>query len=495
MNRINVALLENDVLCEFLSESDREAKITGNIYKGIVMNVLPGMQAAFVNVGLSRNGYLSAGDIMVDKTELQNAEDGLLLPGLNAIREGDYIMCQAVKDESGAKGARLTQNVTLPGRYIVLMPTVRYVGISRKIDDEKTRERLMTIVKGALPEGYGAIVRTAAREASKKDLTAEIAFLYGKWEKIKASYAGFTGRGLIYSEGDLAYRAIRDLLCDEVEQIIVNEKAVFDSIKRQLESSGLSAKYAKRMTLFGADKGDIFIAYKIWSEVDKLISRRVDLKNGAYLIIDKTEAMTVIDVNTGRFIGDTSLEQTVFEANMSAAEEIVRQLRLRNIGGIIIIDFIDMRLQEHNYQIVEYLKSCLKSDRVKNQVVGMTPLGLVEMTRKKTTKDISSVIAEPCGYCEGEGSLYSARYIIGKMQTAIQKLIDEVNPSSLILTVSNQLLDAIFSSKLLNYHCEHTWKDKRIYIVPDEKIHKHNYRIRMENRAVLDLPNNAMLLY
>jgi ribonuclease G len=342
------------------------------------------------------------------------------------------------------------------------------------------------------------VVRTAAREAPGRAIADEIRFLTAKWEKIRADYAAHEGIGLIYNEGDLVFRGIRDILSDDVESIIVNSRETAASITGQLKQSGQDARYASRIEYYG-DKADMFTRYGIWTQVDKLLYRRVELKNGAYLVIDRAEAMTVIDVNTGSFTGDsvggTNMEETAFLTNMSAAEEIARQLRLRNTGGIIIIDFIDMHVNEHNEQVVDHLKNCLKADRTRCNVVGMTPLGLVEMTRKKTAGELSGVISEPCQYCGGEGRLYSARYLIGRMRIALQKLFDELNPSAVIMTVSDVVTDAIFRSKLLSYHCENSWAGKRIYVVPDKLMHRHNFRLRGFKSSVLELPDTARLLY
>lgn len=490
---IKVAVTEDSRLAEFHVAGGASRRLVGNIYKGKVVNVLPGMQAAFVNYGAGRNGYLSADDILVDKTELAGAAGEFLLPALSSVREGDSVMVQVVKDESGTKGARLSQNVSLPGRFAVLLPTVDYIGISRKIEDEAARLKLALIIGKTDRRGCGVIVRTAAAEASAREITGEIKFLLSQWEKIREGYERSEGKELIFSDGDLAYCTIRDLVNDGVQKIIINNPSVYESIGRQM-GAGVLSRYAKRLELYEGKEG-LFDFYNISPQVEALLGSRVDLKNKAYIVIEKTEAMTVVDVNTGAFTGGESLEQTAFETNLIAAEEIARQLRLRNTGGIIIIDFIDMELEEHNNAVVDYLKKCLRADSTKTQVMGMTALGLVEMTRKKKSREISVYLTQECSYCKGSGRLYSAAVIIDKMRAAIEKIMSDIGPGAAVLTVNPQLVEPIFNNRALSLLCETAWQGKRIYIVPDEKIHMHSYKIQIETKNILDLPQNAMLLY
>ena len=490
---IKVAVTEDNRLAEFHVAGSFSQRLVGNIYKGKVVNILPGMQAAFVNYGGGKNGYLSADDILVDKTELAVSSAELNLPGLSSLKEGDMVMVQVVKDENGTKGARLSQHISLPGRFAVLLPTVDYIGISRKIEEELLRTELAAIIAKTDKNGCGVIIRTAAAEASARQIASEIRVLMAQWERIKTAFENSEGKELIYSEGDLAYCVIRDLVNDSVEKILINSREVYESIERQM-LDGVLKRYAERLEFYNGGAG-LLDEHNINPQLEALLSNRVELKNKAYIVIDKAEAMTVIDVNTGAFVGEESMEQTAFETNLIAAEEIARQLRLRNIGGIIIVDFIDMGLEEHKNAVIDYLKKCLKADRVKTQVMGMTSLGLVEMTRKKKNKDVSNYLSQECVYCKGAGRLYSAAVIIDKMRAAVEKIMADIKPSALVLSVNPHLVEAIFDSRTLSRLCETDWQGKRIYIVPDEKIHMHSYKIQIETKHILDLPGNAMLLY
>ncbi len=490
---IKVAVTEEGRLAEFHVAGSSSQRLVGNIYKGKVVNVLPGMHAAFVNYGGNKNGYLSADDILVDKTELFASNSEMHLPGLSALKEGDMVMVQVVKDENGTKGARLSQHVSLPGRFAVLLPTVDYLGISRKIEDEPARAELAGIIARIDRNGCGVIVRTAAAEASARQISSEIKFLMAQWDGIKAAFERSEGKELVFSEGDLAYCAIRDLVNDSVQKIVINDAGVFASIEKQM-ASGVLKRYAKRLELYGGGDG-LFDAYNVNPQIEALLGNRVELENKAYIVIDKTEAMTVVDVNTGAFIGDDDMEQTAFETNLIAAREIARQLRLRNTGGIIVIDFIDMALDEHNNAVVDYLKKCLKADRTKTQVLGMTALGLVEMTRKKQNKETAVYLTQECIYCKGAGRLYSAAVIVDKIRSAVEKIIADIQPSAVVMTVNPMLVESLFGNRVLSELCETDWQGKRIYVVPDEKIHMHSYKIQIETKNILDLPENAMLLY
>ena len=493
IENIRVAVVEDGRLAEFHVSASSSQRLVGNIYRGRVVNILPGMQAAFVNYGAVKNGYLSADDILVDKTELAGAGRGMFLPPLSQLKEGGAVMVQIVKDESGAKGARLTQNISLAGRFVVLLPQLDFVGISRKIEDEAARLKLALIIGKADRKGCGVIIRTAAAEAPARDILNEIKFLQAQWDYIGKAYEASGEKDLIYSDGGVAYCAIRDMMNDGVQEVLVSGEAVYNVLRQQM-LNGVLKRYVKRLKLYRG-KEELFGVYNINTRLEALLEKKIPLKNKAYLVFDRTEAMTVIDVNTGAFVGAESMEQTAFETNLTAAEEIARQLRLRNTGGIIVIDFVDMQAAEHRDAVVDYLKKCLKADRVKTQVLGMTALGLVEMTRKKQSRETGGYLEQDCPCCKGLGKLYSPRILIDKIREAIQKIMSEIDPGAVVLTVNPQLVEAIFDSRSLTSLCETVWQGKRIYIVPDEKLHMHGYKIQIETKNIIELPPKAMLLY
>ena len=446
-----VCIVKDSLLEEFWVERKNINKLVGNIYKGKVMNVLPGMQAAFVNIGLERNAFLYAGDIVIDGEKLEGAEQLRI-----NLKAGDSVLCQVEKDQFGTKGARITTNITLPGRVLVYMPQIDYVGVSHKITDEKTKERLVKIASEIKPEGCGVILRTQAQFCDEDELRAEMKELVALWEKIKADTLKKPAGTLVYKEQDLAIRAVRDMLAD-VDEVVINDEKLYNEFKR-------SFPYVEKMRpeIFKFYNGakDLLQFYDLAEQIDALLKRKVVLKNGAYLIIDRTEALTVIDVNTGKFVGNKNLEETVFETNKIAAVEIARQLRLRNIGGIVVID-----------------------------------LGLVELTRKKTRSMIETVMLQPCPYCGGDGYVYGDEHMIMKIRSAITQVFEGVSAKAVVVTVAPSLFNKMFSLRYLEKECQTVWKDKRIYVIPDASMHIEKYKIQSLNSAILDLPDNARMLY
>ena len=483
-NSTKVCIVNDGLLEEFWVERKNLNKLVGNIYKGRVENVLPGMQAAFVNIGLERNAFLYAGDAVVDGEKVST--DGAL-----NLRAGESVLCQVEKDEFGTKGARITMNVTIPGRVLVLMPRLDYVGVSRKITDEGAKKRLVELVDGIRPEGCGVIVRTQAQHCSEKEIRAEMKWLVREWEKIKEDNIRKPAASLIYREKDLAVRAVRDMLVG-VDEIVVNNEKVYEDFRTNLVY--VTEEHPGIFKLYRGNK-NILAAYGLIDQIDALLRRKVVLRNGAYLIIDRTEALTVIDVNTGRYVGTKNLEETVFDTNKIAAAEIARQLRLRNIGGIIVIDFIDMENEAHREKVLEVLKAELEKDRIKTSLVGITALGLVELTRKKTRSMIESVMLQPCPYCGGDGYVFSDEHMIMKIRTAVTQAFEGSSAKAALVTVAPSVFNKLFSLRYLENECRNEWKDKRIYVVPDDRMHMEKYKLQTLNSAILDLPDNARLLY
>lgn len=387
-----VALLEEGVLVELYLEEGPGDRLVGNIYRGRVKNVLPGMQAAFVDIGLARNAFLHAGDLLPPGTPF--------LPGISdLLKPGQEIVVQVVKEPMGTKGARVTTRITLPGRYLVLMPTVNYIGISRRIEEEEERERLRELALRCRPPGMGLIVRTAARGAAEEDLFREVEVLCALWEKICRRAEEHPVPGLIHRDLELVQRTLRDVFTGDVHRLVVNSRAAYEAIMDWLELVAPALRYR----VFLREGEDLFWFYGLEPEIRRALARRVWLACGGYLVFDQTEALTVIDVNTGKYVGGASLEETVLKTNLEAAREIARQLRLRNIGGIIIIDFIDMSREDHRRQVLKVLEEELARDRTRTQVLGITQLGLVEMTRKKTRPSLAELLLRTCPCCEGQG--------------------------------------------------------------------------------------------
>lgn len=482
-----VCIVEDGQLVEFWVERKNLSRLVGNIYKGKVANVLQGMQAAFVNIGLEKNAFLYAGDTLEYSEELRGVTDTKL-----HLKAGDCVLCQVVKDEFGTKGARITMNVSLPGRGLVLMPQIDYVGVSRKITDEAYKREMIEFIRANKPEGYGVILRTQSVDCSREELLQEMHELSEKWKKIKQDYLAKPVTTLLYKEEDLAIRAVRDMLRDDVDRVVVNDRRLMDEFVKAFPY--LLEKKTDLLQLYDSPE-DMLKHYKLSEQIDSLLQRKVVLKNGAYLIIDRTEALTVIDVNTGKFVGRQNLEETVFETNRIAAAEIARQLRLRNISGIVVIDFIDMNNPEHNDAVLSVLAQELAKDRTKTSLVGMSSLGLVELTRKKKRSMIESVMLQPCPYCNGDGYVYSDEHVIGKIKDTLNELFANPLNRSVLLTVASSVCNKMFSLRLLERECATEWRDKRIYVVVDPHMHIEQFRTKVLAGAILDLPADARMLH
>lgn len=403
-----MALLEAERLAEFVVERNDSEHIVGNIYKGKIRNVLPGMQAAFIDIGREKNAFLYIGDM--DAKSLH----GVVKP----LTVGQDIVIQIVKDALGVKGPRATTHLTLPGRYVVLMPTAFYIGISRRIIDDMEKKRLKELAEKICPPGMGMIVRTVAEGKSEEDLQKDIAYLSNLWNSLLARAKRSSAPATLYRDVDLVIRIIRDYLSPDVDELIFDSSDAYHRASDLLRF--MSPELLIKLKLY-EQKDDIFSFFDLNEEVEKLGQRQVWLKSGGYVVIDKTEALTVIDVNTGRFIGDTSLAETVFQTNLEAAAEIARQIRLRDIGGIIIIDFIDMELESHKQAVLECLEAHLKRDRTKTHVLGLTSLGLVEMTRKKARQNVETTLYSECPLCKGRGHIQSPETMSLKIKREIRK--------------------------------------------------------------------------
>jgi ribonuclease G len=396
------ALLENGVLQELFVERASRRGLTGNLYKGRVSRVLPGMQAAFIDIGLERTAFLHASDIV----QPDDAENGDAVPRTDSIRElvseGANILVQVLKDPLGTKGARLTTFVTIPSRYLVFMPFGHGVGVSARIENEDERQRLREAVQSAVVDGEagGYIVRTAAEGAAPEALRADMLFLRRLWEVLDANARSARAGTLVHEDLALPLRLMRDLVGEGVDRVLVDHDATCDRM-REFATTFMPALGARVERYAGSRP--IFDLHAVEEEIQRSLDRKVALKSGGYLIIDQTEALTTIDVNTGAYVGHRNLEETIYRTNLEAAVAIARQLRLRNLGGIVIIDFIDMQEEEHRRQVLQALEKVLAADHARTNVSTVSPLGLVEMTRKRTRESLAHQLCAPCAACEGRG--------------------------------------------------------------------------------------------
>jgi len=479
-DQTRVAVLEDGDLVEFYMEDDEKQGLVGNIYRGRVVNVLPGMQAAFVDIGLEKNAFLYAGDINADNTVFDFGEknNGKVIKEISLrdiIREGQEITVQILKEPMGTKGARVTTHITLPGRYVVLMPTLNYVGVSRRIEDEEERQRLRRIAEAIKPENMGIIVRTAARGKQPEDLMPDIEVLCRLWEGIKEREKQGEVPRLLHKDESLLYRTVRDIFCSDVDRLIINDYHHYQKVIELLKA--ISPSLVDRVEYADAQR-NLFEIYGIEAKIEKAIQKKVWLKSGGYIVIDVTEALTVIDVNTGKFVGKASLEDTAFRTNLEAAEEIAHQIRLRDIGGIIIIDFIDMAEEEHKKKVLEVLEQALKKDRTKTNLVGLTGLGLVELTRKKVRPRLSTAFLKPCPYCNGTGRVYSEAMVIAKIEKELERLFSVNEAWGALVEVHPSVAHAWEEDKEALEQLETTLK-KKICIRADENLHVEDSRIQL----------------
>ncbi|OCX70216.1 ribonuclease G [Acidithiobacillus thiooxidans] len=414
---IRVALVDNGVLQELQVERSGHRGLVGNIYKGVVRRVLPGMQAAFVDVGLDRTAFLHAADIQDDSEELNGETDIETRPGHHEVRnvctllhEGQEVLVQVIKDPVGSKGARLTTRITLPGRYLVYMPFVPRIGVSTRIESPEERSRLKDELKAAIPadEAGGYIIRTLAEGVEHQDFVGDIDFLRRLWSSIRRQLENSSAPCQIHSDLNLAMRMMRDVMSDNIERVRIDSRETYEAAASFCQR--VIPEVADRMEHYSGER-PLFDLYNVEDEIERALQSRVTLKSGAYLIIDQTEALTTVDVNTGGFVGRRNQEDTIFKTNLEAAAAIARQMRLRNIGGMIIIDFIDMDDEEHKRRVQRALEKAIQNDRTRCNITQISALGLVEMTRKRTRESLRQTLCEPCSYCHGRGFLKTAETI------------------------------------------------------------------------------------
>ncbi|MDA8086258.1 MAG: Rne/Rng family ribonuclease [Nitrospiraceae bacterium] len=482
-----LALLEGGQVVEVYVERRKNASLAGNIYKGKVLRILPGMRSAFVDIGLEKAAFLYVSDIRTDIVEdyalmfedenfsgldfLQGKRHELHIEEL--LREGQDILVQVSKNPIGSKGARVTSYVTLPGRYLVLMPNLEHIGLSRRIEDEQERTRLREIVEEIRPKNFGLIVRTASEGASREDLRKDLDFLVSLWESVVRKNEKSSAPSLVHGDLDLVLRSVRDLMGSGVDEMVL------DSEKKYLEVKGFVQSYfPKLLGKIGLYDGDepLFESYGIEEDISRALGRRIWLKSGGYIVVDQTEAMSVIDVNTGKYVGKQDLEDTILRTNLEAVKEIAYQIRLRNLGGIIIVDFIDMEMAENRQKVFCALQDAMKKDRTKSTISQITELGLIQMTRKRVRESLVRTVLEPCPYCEGKGNIKSVTTLCYEIfrkaermaKHGLKRIVITAHPhvAEILLDEERQKLEEIESA----YGMEMT-------INEDPALHQENYEI------------------
>ncbi len=485
-----VALLEGGQVVEFYVERKRDASLVGNIYKGRVIKVLPGMQSAFIDIGLEKAAFLYVADIMSDFEEYYSTfidnelnqfdiNDG----GINSIKkplsieeliqEGQELLVQVSKDPIGNKGARVTSYITIPGRYLVIMPNVDHIGISRRIDDEEVRQKLKTIAMEIKPKNIGLIMRTASEDATHEEICRDLEFLLLLWENIQKKREKYSAPALLYNDMDLIFRSLRDLMTHDVERLVIDSPEEYERLRDF--SRTYFPRLVDKIELYEG-KEPIYDAFAIELDISKALERKVWLKSGGYIVIDQTEAMTVIDVNTGKYVGKESLEDTILKTNLEAVKEIAYQIRLRNIGGIIIIDFIDMEKSESREKVFKAFTEAMKKDRVKSTIYNISELGIVQMTRKRVRDSLERVLCDICPYCEGRGFIKSNRTIAYEILRKLKK--NNPPPNSTIIINANPSVAELLSDEERS-SVEDIEKQYHIKIIikEDANIHQENYKI------------------
>ena len=410
-----MAVVEDGDLLAVEVERASHAHLVGNIYKGRVQNVLPGMQAAFIDIGQEKNAFLYVGDGAPHDIPKGVAKDAKP----QKIHVGQNLPVGIIKDAVGTKGPRATLHLSLPGRNLVLMPTAAYTGLSRRIEDEQERSRLHALAEKYAPEGMGLIVRTAAEGISEEAFAEDAHYLENLWASIARKFKLSHAPALLYRDADLLVRIVRDRFGADVDELIVDDREAYERVRELV--GFLSPDLAARVKLYDG-REPLFQRYHIEQEIENVGARQVELKSGGFLVIDKTEALTVIDVNTGKYVGKTNLGDTVYQANLEAAAEILKQIRLRDIGGIIIVDFIDMEKESQKEELLAYMRGQVKHDRTKTNIVDITSLGLVEITRKKTRQNIDSIVYSECPICHGRGRIESPETVSIRISRDIRRM-------------------------------------------------------------------------
>ncbi|HEY8923169.1 MAG TPA: Rne/Rng family ribonuclease [Polyangia bacterium] len=498
-----VALVEDGLLGELYIERKRERGIAGNIYKGRVERVLPGMQAAFVNIGAEKSAYLHVSDVRgtpddlkrlfagdagkssddEDEEEADRRRVGSGARIEDLLKEGQEIVVQVTKEPISTKGARTTRYVSLPGRHLVFMPTVDHIGISRRIASDKERRRLRDIVESMRPPGSGFIVRTVAEGISEKELKSDMEFLIKLWNEIVKRSESGRCPALIYNDLDLLLRTVRDMFTPDVEKLIIDSRSEYDRVKKFI--AALMPDFTGHIELYeGTDP--IFDGYGIEIEIDRALERKVWLKSGGYLIVDEMEALTAIDVNTGRFVGKSSLEDTITKTNLEACREVAEQLRIRSIGGMIVVDFIDMDRPQNREKVTRTFNEHLRRDRAKATVTRISELGLIEMTRKRTRESLLHNLTEPCTYCEGKGYTKSRNTVAYELLREIRRQGDLIESDTIIVEAHPTIADVLATTDHAFIEDLEKRLQKRIVVKGRGSFHMEDFEIHSPGEKAIE---------
>ncbi len=492
---IRIALVEHGNLVEFYLERPVEKGMVGNIYRGRVVRVLPGMQAAFVDLGLERTGFLYVDDVQTDSKIIASRMDNngcsqgccgddtaevvqeRITPSAHIeelLTEGQDILVQICKEPLGTKGARLTCHITLPCRNLVYMPMTDHIGISRKLENDEDRQRLREEIEKLRPQDAGFIVRTVAENASREDLEADMEFLLHLWGEIQDRASKAPVPSIVYEDLDITQRAVRDLFTPDIQRVVVDDQATFHKVCNFVETF---MPQLRNRVIHYDNEVPLLDAYGVEVDISRALEKKVWLRSGGYIIIETTEALTVVDVNTGRYVGRKDLEETIFKTNMEAAKEIAYQLRLRNIGGIIIIDFIDMEDESHREEVFYAMQEAVKKDKSRANILKVSEFGLVQMTRKRDRENLSQMMCEPCIYCGGEGLLKSRRSLCYEIFRKVSHESRKMAGDTVTLKVHPSVADMMLKDETINTENLEKEIQKRFIIVPDSDMYIEKYEI------------------
>jgi len=497
-NETRIALVENGTVVEFYLERPSTEGLAGNVYKGKIVRVLPGMQSAFVDIGQERAAFLYVGDVydqdrefeqMLTKMESEeddSQEDNAELEKSSRINdekfqiedllhEGQEIIVQVSKEPMGNKGARVTSYITLPGRHLVFMPTIKHIGISRRIEDEEERQRLKNIIEDLNAEQNGFIARTASEGVSMDKIKPEMDFLIRLWERIQEQSKHVSIPSLLHQDLDATLRVVRDLFTQEIDRLVVDSEKEYEKILKFIDTF---SPHLKSSVELYQGKEPIFDYYDLETEINRALARKVWLKSGGYIVIEETEALVAIDVNTGRYVGKHNLEETIVKTNLEAVKEIAYQLRLRNTGGLIVIDCIDMEREANREKVRNVLIEALCRDRARTNVLKMSELGLIEMTRQRTRDSIGRVMGKPCFYCQGEGRLLSKPSICYEAFRDLEREALQSSADSLTLTVNPKIKELLLDEEQHSLNELELRLDKHITVREDPGLHLENYHVK-----------------
>jgi ribonuclease G len=486
-----IAIIEDGLLAEFLIERKEEMGIAGNIYKGKVSRVLPGMQAAFVDIGMEKAAFLHASDFSSVPDDVQligaSGEDVEIeapppkrvshrrLPLEKQLSRDESILVQVAKDPLGTKGARVTSHISLPGRYMVFMPGTKHIGISRRIESEDERKRLKEIAGSLLTGDGGFILRTASEGRSKREIQRDLRFLTRLWRRLQKRAESAAAPALIHQDLDLIARSIRDFFTPDTDQLVIDSSKDY---RRVMDFVGQFMPRLKSKIILHTGAESLFERHAIEEKIEKALDRRVWLRSGGYIIIERTEALTAIDVNTGRFVGKRNQEETIVKTNLEAAQEVVRQLRLRNVGGIIIIDFIDMEKESDRKKVYDALRDALKKDKARTNILKISELGLVEMTRQRTRESLENQLLSPCPHCDGRGRIKSSVTVAYDLLRAIKKQQASLdNGKNIVVRLHPDVANFLYDEK--NNSLENLEREinRRIIIKVSQELRHDQYEI------------------